>query len=225
MTPQEYDRWFRHFLQAYPEAARRFEDVETVQPWENALSDTSLSHAIEAVDAMVRGDLDRPEYGWADLPKIVRQYAIDRANQELQQRTYGNWDPNARRVRCLHCDDNGLTTIWNPLFVQDRIDEIINCEDRFEVIRLHQAWKLDQKRNNPMRVRGCGAIRMMVACCCDHPVAAIKRRKIGEWNDNGRPRDKTPIPCYVYRPELWYVYKVGEPSELEAIRNDERKLA
>lgn len=217
MNNIEYGRWFAELLRAYPEVAKRFnEGSADAEPWEKALADTPLQHALAAIDAMVKGDIAKPEYGWSDLPKIVRLFSFTQANNELAEQTASYEGESGCRVNCNYCFDTGSTRIWNPLFVGDREQNIMLCEDRHAVFQLHRDWRDAQRRENPKRVaHGYGALCIVVVCTCDHPASQIRRGQIDAWRQSGMPSNKTPVPCYVYRPKEWDVFKLGEPGELQ----------
>jgi hypothetical protein len=78
MNTTEFDRWFQLAGRAFPELFSWVNNLpesdQTLTIWRQTLENTKFGYAKAAVDAMIRGELDKPKFGWSDMPTIVRQF-------------------------------------------------------------------------------------------------------------------------------------------------------
>jgi len=114
MTEAEFRQWYHHAANAYPTIidwmARSPEADATYALWHQTLHDCQLDHAKRAIDAMFAGTLPRPEYGWSDMPKIVRQFCRGIVDQQLkdkqtqarrEERNRDRWRPDDPADTCV----------------------------------------------------------------------------------------------------------------------------
>jgi len=210
MTPTEYNDWLGHAMAAYPEIANQFKGdagIDRSEIWQEALSGVDATVATEAINAMVAGTTERPQYGWSDLPRFIRDYARDAANAEMQRVQV---DGDGRGERCPKCHDvaAGVAIVWNPWFVFDCGPQISLCSCAADVWSLWRSWSRGQDGSG-------GALRLSVLCNCESPVASRKRARLEEWRSkSGDRKDHHTPACRDTYCEAYRLWVIGEPCEV-----------
>lgn len=213
MTDQEFKTWLRHATAAYPEIANQFKGdgdqaLERTAIWQTALAKIDPRVATEAINSMVVGTVERPKFGWSDLPKFVIEYGKERANVEAQQERYRSLRDEEICPKCqnLEC---GCVTVWNPWFVEDCYSRLSLCSDAQEAFTLWQSWRRLSGRKGD-------AQRLTVLCNCSiNPTAVVRRRRLQEWQDGtGNKTDKhTPAVKDTFC-ESMKIWINGDPKEV-----------
>jgi hypothetical protein len=212
MDSGEYMQFWRSAIRAYPEISawlnKTNDPAGTADAWERAFANVHLDHALDAIDAMLTGEVVKPQYGWSDLPRIVIQFCRDRADQELAEQRAEHEDISGRRMLCHWCEDDsaGFCVIWNPWFVRDRGSNLSLCEGRDDARDLWRAWRREH--------RGYSGMSVAVACCCESPGAVSKRSAIQRWESDGRPAGKKPAVTVIFDQSRMWRWTTGWPGEL-----------
>lgn len=177
MDKREYETWVKHALATFPAIHRVLDGTpearERSKRWLSALDGIKLVHALSAIDAMLKGEIESPRYDWSELPAYVIRYCIEKCNAEaIQERRSYYGESTEGAVRCLLCGDSqsGFVTIWNPSFIEACDSEILAAQSVYEVVKLFNAWRNDKPQSRHY-------MTFVVVCCCESPNAKSKRDK------------------------------------------------
>lgn len=128
MDSAQFTKWLRNHL-------KRFNSVETwlrakpekgaegivgqndvMEAWFGALADVRIDDAIQATEAMFKGEAPLPlGPGYDDHPRAVRRLAMQRAEQRAKStKKMVNGEPV---VNCPDCRDRGWREIWTGKFL------------------------------------------------------------------------------------------------------------
>ena len=217
MKATEFREWFTYATKHFPEMAgwvnrHKEHDIhaeDIYASWEKALDRTKFSHAKVAIDAMLRGDIAKPEYGWSDMPKLVNQYSRDLANAELSPAPLSDYDQP--RKMCPVCNDaqGGFCLIWNPYFVQDAKQHIMLCNDTDELQLLWDTWR------RPRKGQGYGGLSVPAICNCDSRGATFKRNDYEYRRSDAQIRKRSRPPTDLIYSDRFIPYKHGELEQLK----------
>lgn len=189
MNSSEYLTWTKHAVGAFPAIHRVLdgsgEGRQRSRQWLAALATVKLQHATNAIDAMLRGDIDTPKYDWAELPAYVIRYCNDQCNAEAAVRTERYYD--GPTVKCPHCRDSrsGYISVWNPEFLSMCDQAILACNNLFEIHKVFEEWKYAGERRRYET--------LAMVCCCDSPAAVAKRA-----DEKGAPVFNPKRHCYAH---------------------------
>jgi hypothetical protein len=115
---------------------------------------------------------------------------------------------------------SGYLVVWNPWFVRDCNNELLNCQDGKELWQIWRAWR------KPRRDQGYGSLRVPVICSCNGVHARNKRDGLEERQKRESIRKHgPPVTTIVYRPSLC-VWRTGSLDEIKPyLRKRYRQLS
>lgn len=86
--------------------------------WAIALQDVAISDAKAAVQAIVKGDIDKPAYG--DLPAAIRKHARSLASKRYSGGTGSRRTIDGHElIDCPECEDSGYVTCYHPRTIDE----------------------------------------------------------------------------------------------------------
>jgi len=118
MDVDEWDHWFTRHKTLLPQlqhwfgAMGRDEQVEVMKAWHQAMSDLTLAEAMEATDAIVRGDVECKFP--SETPKACRLRGLALRLTRRNQKS----DSGADYRFCGLCRGSGTIAVWHPLVVR-----------------------------------------------------------------------------------------------------------
>ena len=159
-----------HFSRMPPDERKAAEDL-----WSKALEDLSPRLAKAGLEAMVRGDSAKPEYGWSDYPRLIRQAA---AQIDAIERATARDEADSRdAVGCPICQDDklGLVRVWNPWLVESIGSKVAKCHEMAQVRELWRAWHRVDPERRP------GGMHLAAICTCESLQAGLRRGRFEEY--------------------------------------------
>ena len=118
MDVDEWDHWFTRHKTLLPQlqhwfgAMGRDEQVEVMKAWHQAMADLTLAEAMEATDAIVRGDVECKFP--SETPKACRLRGLALRLTRRNQKS----DSEVVHRFCGLCRGSGAITVWHPLVVR-----------------------------------------------------------------------------------------------------------
>ncbi len=132
MTPDDFTKWFRTHMRAYPSVISWLEKYpQTLPPnvdgvtregirdgWYHALEGIQLEDALQATRLMQAGQ-EQPPRILEDTPAAICRIARELARQRPTQSAWSRNISGEQTVACRECQDRGTVVVYNPRSVQE----------------------------------------------------------------------------------------------------------
>ena len=182
MDMAEFKSFMSTARSAFPGLEGHFRNLHSDQQWEaavlwqRALEDVDIRLARDALERMIRGDLPRPEYGWADFPRLIRLGAAQIEAIEAAQRREEFEARDAQKCPICHDDRLGEVRIWNPWLVEAVGEKLMHCHHVSEIRNVWRRWHRADVERRP------GGLHLGAVCSCESLSAKLKRAVLDEYH-------------------------------------------
>lgn len=182
MDSGQFQRWMKHHCTRFPSVVGWMQGFkadpadpskmaadEIAEAWFKALADVRIDDAIQATDAMFRGEIPGGDKYPEQHVALVRAAAMDRANKRSAGRR--KYQDGERLADCIDCRDTGLVEVWNPVFLEWATKVFGDAPPRPGWL----GWRRDPRSETPERPRSVSGV---VACTCQRGRVKTAERRI-----------------------------------------------